>query len=257
MNLETALNNRFLLVLLSAITGVVVTLITQRILGKRSLLTYFVQHSRVGVSADDSVFGSVRVTWNDNVVANLYSSTLELRNESLKDYGNVVVRVFTNDTILLTERTEILGTTHSLKWSADFSQQLNVEPGAQPTAAQHNLYGRQREYLIPTLNRGQRVRLTYLNAASSDQPPAIWLDILHEGIKVKFRVAHEEFLGAPRPLAALAGAALGVPLLAVIIALVNNTWMAAALSFLYGFFVVVPGVLSIKLWRWLRELIGG
>ena len=193
MNLETTLNNRFILILLSAISGVVITLITQKILGKRSLLTYFVQHNRVGVSTDDSIFGIVRVTWNDNVVPNLYSSTLELRNESLKDYGNIVVRVFTNNTILLTERTEILGTTHSLKRSADFSQQLNVQPGAQPTAAQRNLYGRQREYLIPTLNRGQAVRLTFLNAASSDQPPAIWLDILHKGIKVKFRVAHEEW----------------------------------------------------------------
>ena len=257
MNLETALNNRFIFILLSAISGVVITLITQRILGKRSLLTYFVQHNRVGVSTDDSIFGIVRVTWNDNVVPNLYSSTLELRNESLKDYGNIVVRVFTNNTILLTERTEILGTTHSLKRSADFSQQLNVQPGAQPTAAQRNLYGRQREYLIPTLNRGQAVRLTFLNAAASDQPPAIWLDILHKGIKVKFRVAHEEFLGTPRPSAALAGAALGVPLLAVVITMVNTVWMAAALSLLYGLFVVVPGALSIKLWRWLREMIGG
>ena len=114
MDLETALNNRFILALLAAILGVVITLVTQRILGKRGLLTYFVWHSRVGVSADDAIFGSVRVTWNGNMVANLYSSALELRTESLKDYDNVIVRVFTNDTVLLTERTEVLGTTRIL-----------------------------------------------------------------------------------------------------------------------------------------------
>ena len=76
MNLGIPFNNPFILALLSAILGGVITLVTQRILRKRSLLTYFVQHSRVGVSADDSIFGIVRVTWNDNVVANLYSSTL-------------------------------------------------------------------------------------------------------------------------------------------------------------------------------------
>ena len=257
MNLEIALNNRFILALLAVISGVVITLLTQRILGKRGLLTYFVRHSRVGVSADDAIFGTVRVTWNGNMIANLYSSTLELRNESLKDYDNVVVRVFTSDTVLLTERTEVLGTPRILEWSADFSQRLAMQPGAQPTAAQHDLYGRQREYLIPTLNRGQVVRLTFLNAASSDRQPSVWLDILHKGVKVKFRVAHEEFLGTPRPAAALVGAALGVPFLAVVIALVNIVWIAAALSFLYGLLVVVPGAFSIKLWRWLRELVGG
>ena len=257
MDLEPALNNRFILALLAVISGVVITLVTQRILGKRGLLTYFVWHSRVGVSADDAIFGIVRVTWNGNMVANLYSSALELRNESLKDYDNIVVRVFTNDTVLLTERTEVLGTTRILEWSADFSQRFAIQPGAQPTAAQQNLYGSQREYLIPTLNRGQVVRLTFLNAASSDRPPSIWLDILHKGVKVKFRVAHDQFLGTPRPAAALVGAALGVPFLAVVIAIVNTVWIAAALSFLYGLLVVVPGAFSIKLWRWLRELVGG
>ena len=130
MNLGIPFNNPFILALLSVILGGVITLVTQRILKKRSLLTYFVQHSRVGVSADDSIFGIVRVTWNDNVVANLYSSTLELRNESLKDFDNIIARVFTNNTILLTERTEILGTTRSLKWTTDFPNSSKYKPEA-------------------------------------------------------------------------------------------------------------------------------
>ena len=144
-----------------------------------------------------------------------------------------------------------------LEWSADFSQRLAIQPGAQLAAAQQNLYGSQREYLIPTLNRGQVVRLTFLNAASSDRQPSIWLDILHKGVKVKFRVGHDQFLGTPRPAAALVGAALGAPFLAVVIAFVNTVWIAAALSFLYGLLVLVPGAFSIKLWRWLRELAAG
>ena len=101
MDFSTLLENKVLLAAISGLSGVVLTLITQRILGKRGLFTYFVWHNRVGVSADDAVFGTVRVTWNGNVVPNLYSSTVELRNESLADYQNVVVRVFSNDTRLL------------------------------------------------------------------------------------------------------------------------------------------------------------
>ena len=107
VNLEPVLDNQFILAAVSVISGVAITLLTQRILEKRGLLTYFVRHSRIGVSADDAIFGIVRVTWNGNMVANLYSSTVELRNESLTDFDNVVVRVFSNDTVLLTERTEV------------------------------------------------------------------------------------------------------------------------------------------------------
>src|SRR3972149_901514 len=99
MNLSF-LDNRLVVVLFSVVAGAIVTLLAQRILNKRGLFTYFVWHNRVGVSADDAVFGTVRVTWNNNPVANLYSSTVELRNESLKDYENISVRVFSSETIL-------------------------------------------------------------------------------------------------------------------------------------------------------------
>lgn len=256
MNLEALLNDRIILVLLSVISTVVITIVTQRILRKRGLVTYFVRHSQVGMSADDVIFGSVRVTWNGNEVPNLYSSILELRNESLNDYDNVTISVYTSDTILLSEKTQVVGTPRILEWSADFSQRLAVQPGAQATPDQQELYGTHREYLLPTLNRGQAVRLIFLNVPRSKGQPSIWMDIQHHGIKVKFRVAHDEFLGIPRPAAFLAGTALGVPLLAVVIASVNTVWIATALAFLYGLLVFVPGAYSIKLWRWLRELVG-
>ena len=120
MDFSTLLENKLLLTAISGLSGVVLTLVTQRILGKRGLFTYFVWHNRVGVSADDAVFGTVRVTWNGNVVPNLYSSTVELRNESLADYQNVVVRVFSNDTRLLSERADLMGTTRILEWSEEF-----------------------------------------------------------------------------------------------------------------------------------------
>src|SRR5438270_9168810 len=85
----------------SGVGGALLSFLSQKFLAKRGLFTYSVFHSRIGVSADDAVFGSVKVTWNGNAVANLYSSTVDLRNESLKDFDNVVVRVFSNDTFLL------------------------------------------------------------------------------------------------------------------------------------------------------------
>ncbi len=257
MNITTLLENRYILGLASSLAGIVLTLITQRVLNKRGLFSYFVRHSRVGVSADDAIFGSVRVTWNGNPVANLYSSAVELVNESLKDYENVVVRAFTNDTVLLTERTEIAGTTRTLTWTDDFQNQLKVAPNQAPSQSQIDLYSRQRDYLVPTMNRGQVVRIHFLNAAKTQNQPSIWLDVLHKGVKVQFRVAHAEVLGIPQPLAALAGVISALVIVGLVISFIQSVWVAAICSLLYGFFAQVPGALLIKLWRSLREVLGG
>ena len=251
------LQNRLFVAIIAAVLGAVLTVIIQRLLNKRGLFTYFVWHTRIGVSADDAVFGSVRVTWNDNLVANLYSSSVELRNESLNDYENVIVRVFTSDTVLLTERTEIVGTTHILEWKEAFARRLSVPAGSQPTADQMNIYTSQREYLIPTFNRGQLVRFSFFNAAKTEKQPSLWLDIVHKGVKIKFRVAHNKFMGVPQPSAAIVGSLLGLVLLGVVIAFVDTVWVAALFSFIYGLLVLVPGALSIKFWRWLRDYFGG
>ena len=253
----TFLQNRLIVALLSIVVGAILTLLIRRILNKRGLFTYFVSHYRVGVSADDAVFGTVRATWNNQPVSNLNSSSIELRNESLKDYENVTVRVFTNDTVLLTEGTEIVGTSCILQWTEDFQRSITVPSGSQPTTVQRNLYDSRREYLIPTMNRGQRVRLTYLTSAKTGQHPAIFVDILHPGVKTKFRIAQPEFLGVPQFTAAWIGSALGIVSVALVITTVETFWFAAVLSFLCGWLVLLPGALSIKLWRWLRDLFGG
>ena len=258
----TFLQNRLVVavfpVVVGAVVGAILTLLIQRIANKSSLFTFFVSHYRVGVSADDAAFGSVRATWNDRPVANLWSSSIELQNESLKDYENVTIRVFTTDTVLLTERTEIVGTILSLEWTADFVRRFTVQPGSQPTPEQRIIHESEREYFIPTMNRGQSVRLTYLNTAKTEQQPNIWLDILHKGVKAKFRIPPQEvFPGVPRDSAVMLGSALGIVSVALVLTTVETLWFAAVLSFLCGWLVVLPGAASIKLWRKLRDWLGG
>lgn len=251
------LANKIVVAIISLGLGSVFTLFIQRFLSKRGIFTYNVRHNRVGVSADDPIFGSVQVTWNNSPVANLYSSTIELRNDSLNDYENVVVRVFTHDCILLTERTDLLGTARILEWTENFKRTIDVPDGEQPTGEQQDFYNRKREYLIPVFNRGQVARLTFLNVATTENQPSLWLDILHKGVKVKFRVPPEKFIGVSRPLAVLVGTMLGCLIFGIIIAVVDTVWVAALIFFVYGLFVLVPGALMIRLWRWLRDVFGG
>ena len=253
----TFLQNRLIVAVFAGVVGVILTLLIQRILNKRGLFTYFVWHNSVGVSTDDAVFGTVRAFWNDQQVDNLWFSSIELRNASLNDYENVIVKVFTNSTALLNERTEIVGTSRVIEWTAAFANRVTLLPGIEPTAEQRSLYAREREYLVPTMNRGQFVRITYLNATNTPQQPTIWLDILHKGVKTEIRVAQPEFFGVPQFYAAQIGSASGIVVVALVIATVEALWLAAVLSFLYGLFVLFPGAAAIKLWRRFRDLFGG
>jgi hypothetical protein len=257
MDLSILFENKYLIALSSSVGGIILTLLTQQILNKRGLFTYFVAHNRVGVSADDAIYGSVRVTWNDNPIAHLFMSTVELINRSTKDYESVIVRVFTNDTALLTERTEIVGTIRIAEFTESYVSQLIVPEGHEPTEAQQNLYRSQRDYMIPTMNRGQVVRFQYLNAAHSEAQPSIWLDILHKGVKLKFQVARNVILGVPQPTAAIAGTGLGVVFVGLVIAYSENVFAAAVPSFLFGLIAQIPGAYAVRLWWRFRDWSAG
>ena len=237
--------------------GAFLMFLIQKIVNKRGLFTYFVRHNKVGMSTEDAVFGTVRVIWNDSLIQHLYLSTIELKNESQKDYENVVVKVVTNDTNLLSERSEFVGTTHFLEWTEEFSKKLAVESGAQHTPEQTALYYSQREYLLPTMNRGQVVRVSYLNAARTELQPTLWMDIVHKGVKAKLRVPHNVVMGVSQLHAVLIGSALGLCVLSAVIWFIDALWVASVICMVYGLVVMVPGAVCIKTWRWLRDLLGG
>jgi hypothetical protein len=255
--LSTLLHNTWLVAALSGLGGAMVTIATALIIGKRGLLTYNVWHDRIAVAANDPIFGSVQVLWNGATVNNLYSSIVELRNESLKDYDNVIVKVFTTTTSILSERTEIVGTTHILQWTPAYAALVHVPAGQVATQSVLEEYWGGREYVIPTMNRGQVVRINLLNVAKAAETPSIWVDVLHKGVRLQFRVMPQQILGVPQPAAVLVGTLFGLPLLALAASLLASPWAVGAVGLVYGILVVVPGVAIIKSWRWIRSVLGG
>lgn len=256
--MESALlDSRWIVALVSTGLGAFLMFVIQMVVSKRGLFTYFVRHNKVGMSTDDAVFGTVRVTWNDRPIRNLYLSTIELKNESQKDYENVVVKIFTNDTDLFSERSELVGTTRILEWTKEFSNDLAVASGTQPTEDQVARYYGEREYFLPTMNRGQVARVAYLNAARTERQPTLWMDVVHKGVRIKLRVPHNEFMGVPQPHAVLIGSALGICVITAVVLFVDEVVLASVICMVYGLIVVLPGAVCIKSWRWLRELLGG
>lgn len=242
-------------VIVSAVAGGVVTLLLMKVMKKRGRFIYSVHHTQIGMSADDKTFGNVRLTWNDHPVANLFLSTIELKNESLKDFKDIVAKVYTDNTTLLTERTEVVGTTEILQWSKRFRETLQIQSG-QPTPAQKNIYNTSREYTISTMNRGQVVRFAFLNVPRQGVEPTLWLDVVHEGVKLEFRKPQAEIWGVSQSACAIVGFILGLVFLGIVIKFVEIAWLAAVLCFVFATILVLPGALSIKVWHRLRDLFG-
>lgn len=259
MNLSELFHNQYILSAATLVGGIIISWVTQKVLNRRGVFSYSVNHNRVGLTTEDAIFGNVAVLWNGQQKPNLWLSTIEMKNESMTDYENVVVCAYTSDTSLMTEQSQLLGTPDILQWSESFKKQMHVEPGGTPTVEQWRIYGGKREYLIPVFNRGQSIKITFLNSASAPAPavPTIWLNVAKAGVNLKFRSPQPQVLGVPQGNAALVGFILGIIVLITIGLTVTNLWVAAGVALAYGFTTLIPGAFAIKVYRWVKEIIGG
>ena len=244
-------------IVFSGLGGAIITLLAQAWLRRRGVFTYRVTHGRVGVSADDPIYGSVRVTWNDNPANNLFFSVIELTNESATDYKDVVVRMFSNNTTLLSESVFIADSVMPIPYSDDYRQAIAVPPGQTPTPEQFAIYNSRREYLVPVLNRGQVVRLSVLNAALEEGGPSIWLDIQHAGVNCKFKPPGVHVIGVARSKAILVGSLVGVVTVVILASAIESDLFVALLSFLIGWLVLLPGIGIVKVLRKFRQILAG
>jgi len=240
MGLIEILKAEYVSIIAGAVGGVITAWLAHRVLNKRGTFSYHVNHSRVGMTTDDAVFGKVEASWNGNNIQSLYISNAELVNESMNDYENVVVQVYTSDTHLLSESTRVADGPDILEWTE-----------------KRAIYFGQREYSIPVFNRGQIVRLTYLNSATTSAIPTIWVAVAIKGVKLKFRVPQPLVLGVPRSRAAIVGVVVCLALVVFLLFTSTPHWLVALLALALGLTAQLPGAYAIRLWRKLYNVIGG
>lgn len=250
-------DNKIAIAIASAIVGIITAIVTQKWLSKRALFTYSVSHHHMGLSAEDTIYGSVKITWNEFPVSHLYLSTVELINQSAQDFESVVARIFTNNTRLLTQKNQVFGTTRILDFTDEYKEKIAVSEGNQPTNFQVDLYTHQRDYIVPTMNRGQIIRFHFLNDAETETEPEIWLEVMHKGVNCKFRNIYNQFLGVEHPTAALVGTLVGLFVVVLILIYVGSSPITALISYFIGLIVLLPGAYAVKGYRKLRDWFTG
>jgi hypothetical protein len=219
-------------------------------------IEYTVNHQPLGLSAEDAVFGSVKVTWQGHEVTNLFLSTLTIQNTTFVDYTNLHFRIFTGTTLLLTERSEIVDTSFMPTLTEDFMRQITAAPGTSPSAAQFELVRHRREYMVPVLNRGQRIIFTYLTTVpTAGEAPYVWADMLHPGAQVMFRPAVGEIHGVPVRMALPLGLFVCLVIAVAATALIGKGWIVAILCTSAGLVAQTLGAWVYRAFRFVRGII--
>lgn len=256
-DVSAILDSKALISVISILAGTLIGNLIAVLRARLRVLEYTVSHDRVALSADDPVFGEVRVTWQGHQVTNLFSSTVQILNDSTHDYANLKLKVFTgNETLLLTEAPEMGGTSYVLKWTNEFAEALRVEPGKEVSDQQFRTYYHSREYLVPTLNRGQRISLRFITTVPSGQNgPAVWVDMLHPGVRIQFRPTAPAVHGAPLRVALAVG--LLVCLIVTLAASLYSPypWIAAVVCMFFGLGAQIIGALTYRLMLVIKRLL--
>lgn len=247
MNPTDILENKYIFSLFTTSAGVLITILVTAIRNRRSVFTFNTTHNRIGETANDALYGEVKVTWNNITVGRLYMSTVELINQSSIDFENIKVKVFTNDTLLLSQSTQVVGTTQFLRFTDEYEEKIKIKEGDKPTEEQGNLYRKEREFIIPTMNRSQITRFQFLNAPKTVNDPTIWVDLLHKGIKLEYKHPPDKCLGVSRNASVLVGFLLGFMFLALVSSLIPSLFFSSFLCFIYGSFAIFPGAYTVKL----------
>lgn len=255
--------HQFLSAIALLVLGALITLFFNKLSSKTGVLQYFVFHNKVGMSADDDTFGSVRLTWQGHDVRNLYLSTIEIENNTTSDFENIHLKVFTGkDTVLLNQRSEIVDTPFIAPWDAEYENRIHVPDGENATPSQVEEYNHNREYRLPVLNRGQRVRLSYLSSNPNDDNfPVVCVSTLSRGIKLRERMQPNLVLspifGVPIPVALTRALILSVIVVLVSGLWLENVWVASSICMIFGLTGQFFGAVAFRVERFLIELVTG
>lgn len=247
--IQTFLNNISLLSIVAFIGGGLLTAFVNYIRNRLRTLEYKVDYERVAVAASDSTFGNVRVTWQENEVQNLFVCTAILENSTTKDFSDLKIKVYTGDTIFLTQYVQIVGTSYVPNFTDEYKQSIAVLAGQNPTQEQFNIYNHNREFLIPVFNREQKFVIQLLVTAPNNKP-FVCMDILHAGVKLKYKPTQNNFLGVPINITLPIGVGICFTIL-TISTLYLSGGLANVLCMFVGFFAQLIAAI---LYRTLKKL---
>ena len=240
--------NNALLSAFFTVAGSIAMFMIQRFRGRVKTLEYRVSHQRIGISANDAVHGIIEILWRKNMVTNLFLSTITVKNEISSDFKDLVVVVWSpQETMILTEQSEIKGSALAPVERKEFLESAGIAAGKVPDKIPDQFYHR-REYVLGVLNRGNTITFTYLVTVPGGGAPALWFETQQPGLQTQYRETTPETLGVSVKSAAVWGLAISLVLLPAINAYADKTW-AISIAFGIGAAAQIVGAIFLRTCR--------
>jgi len=234
-HLQFLLANPVLLSVITFLAGAMATAFGNYLRCRLRVFEYRVYHQQVGLSADDSIFGNVRITLDSVELQNLYFSEVILKNTTLKDFTNLKCKIYTGTTILLSQAVSIEKTTCVPDFSSEYKEKIFPHDGVTITDDQYSTYRHSREFLIPVMNRSQEFKARFLTTSSTNNPE-ICMEILHPGVKLKYCPFQQHFFGVPIRLTLPIGLVLCFIIFVTSAFYIQTPWVGGLVCVIVGLF---------------------
>ena len=175
---------------ITALITAVVTYFGKKFHERIIQLQYSVSHTYLAASSTDHRLGTMKVTFNEEIVDSLYLSRLIVENPTSRDLENIVLKFICDDgSKFLTSNAKKSNSLMIITYSNEYIQFLKNDSKIGDTS---------RDYLIPVLNRGERVEFDFVTTNFEKKTPGVWTIVDHKGISIKKVDDVLRFMGEPQ-----------------------------------------------------------
>lgn len=242
-------------ILIGALAGGIVTIITAFILKKRA--RYVIERSdeefKQGLNLP--IGANLRVLHGDREIENFRITSFIITNDSITDFENVKIRIWSGpDRFVLHDTISKLNFMDVIPYHPEFVSSLQPDVNNEYTPLQISKYNTQREYLIPTFNRFEAVKIVVVSFVETNTQSNVWIEIPHKGIKADIKYFRSFLLGAPTD------ETLPFTLVFIIIAIIlpayflQNPWLIALVAGLGAGFSALFAAVVYRIRKWLLKI---
>mgnify|MGYP003635070604 FL=1 len=246
--------------LISAIIGALITWFMTRLSSRRARFIYSVTHNRVGISTEDEIFGSVKLIHNGKDVKNLWLSNVEINNTSLRDFQNVPIQIAVKSpSVKLLNQTIRINDSYPSNVYLDdkYKALISIDKKTGLTEKQKSLYFSTREFNLPNINRGDKIRIMFLVDAEDTSIPELITTINAPGIICKYRPLVNLPLDLNHTIlrAIKFGLLISAPSIILIANYFENATYAVLASWILGLLTGSLGFIISKIWDRIRKFL--
>ena len=232
------------------VLGVIVTHLFARYRNRLTVLRWSANCVKVASAAEDIRLGKVTVLYNDQPVNNVHTASIQIENESNKDFDGVCITIASRDNTTINAGYGHLA--HGDRYfllTEDYMEEL-----AQAKDEKLTQLLTYRRYLIPVLNRGATAVFQLVLSRGDMVTPQLVVGCVHKGVVVKNAPPGQTAWGVPLNHALFVGWTATLILLLTLITRTSSTWTVGLSAWALGLTVLPLGAIILKLFKRIRKL---